>query len=103
MVVTYYIKLFHTGADRRNGILMSLLLLVHKDFLNINSLDHDLITFKFEVITKLTRISKNAAFTYHTNTNCFLGRDFKGTLMQFKNLPICSCSYKNNTMKILHS
>ena len=24
MVVTYYIKLFQTGADRRNGILMSL-------------------------------------------------------------------------------
>ena len=28
MVVTFYIKLFHTGADRCNGILMSLLLLV---------------------------------------------------------------------------
>ena len=28
MVVSYYIKLFRTGADRRNGILMSLLLLV---------------------------------------------------------------------------
>ena len=28
MVVTYYIKLFHTGADKHNGILMSLLLLV---------------------------------------------------------------------------
>ena len=28
MVVTYYIKLFRTGADRHNGILMSLLLLV---------------------------------------------------------------------------
>ena len=28
MVVTYYIKLFQTGADRHNGILMSLLLLV---------------------------------------------------------------------------
>ena len=28
MVVTYYVKLFRTGADRRNGILMSLLLLV---------------------------------------------------------------------------
>ena len=26
MIVTYYIKLFHTGADRHNGILMSLLL-----------------------------------------------------------------------------
>ena len=30
MVVTYYIKLFRTGADRHNGILMSLLLLVQK-------------------------------------------------------------------------
>ena len=28
MVVTYYIKLFQTGTDRHNGILMSLLLLV---------------------------------------------------------------------------
>ena len=28
MVVTYYIKPFRTGADRHNGILMSLLLLV---------------------------------------------------------------------------
>ena len=28
MVVTYYIKLFRTEADRHNGILMSLLLLV---------------------------------------------------------------------------
>ena len=28
MVVIYYIKLFRTGADRHNGVLMSLLLLV---------------------------------------------------------------------------
>ena len=28
MVVTYYIKLFRTGTDRHNGILMSLHLLV---------------------------------------------------------------------------
>ena len=28
MVVTYYVKPFRTGADRHNGILMSLLLLV---------------------------------------------------------------------------
>ena len=28
MVITYYIKLFRTGADRYNGILMSLLLAV---------------------------------------------------------------------------
>ena len=28
MVVTYYIKLFRTGANRQNGILMSLILLV---------------------------------------------------------------------------
>ena len=28
MVVTYYIKLFRSGAERHNGILMSLLLLV---------------------------------------------------------------------------
>ena len=30
MVVTYYIKLFRTGADRLNGILISLLLLTAK-------------------------------------------------------------------------
>ena len=30
MVITYYIKLFRTGADRHNGILMSLPLLVTK-------------------------------------------------------------------------
>ena len=30
MVATFYIKLFRTGADRCNGILMSLLLLVAK-------------------------------------------------------------------------
>ena len=30
MVLTYYFKLFHTGADRHNGISMSLLLLVAK-------------------------------------------------------------------------
>ena len=29
-VVTYYIKLFRTGADRQNGVLMSLLFLVAK-------------------------------------------------------------------------
>ena len=41
MVVTYYIKLFRAGADRHNGILMSLLLVVKtiklrifKDFQN---------------------------------------------------------------------
>ena len=30
MIVTYYIKLFQMGADRHNGILMSLLLLVEE-------------------------------------------------------------------------
>ena len=28
VIVTYYVKLFRTGTDRHNGILMSLLLLV---------------------------------------------------------------------------
>ena len=35
MIVTYYIKFFRTGADRRNGILMSFLHLVAE---TINSL-----------------------------------------------------------------
>ena len=30
MAVTYYIKLFHRGADTHNGILMPLLLLVEE-------------------------------------------------------------------------
>ena len=34
MVVTYYIKLFRTGADRHYGILMSLLLLVEETIRN---------------------------------------------------------------------
>ena len=37
MVITYYIKLFQTGAHKHNGILMSLLLLVTetiKDFIH---------------------------------------------------------------------
>ena len=35
MVVTYYIKLFRTGADRHNGILMSLLLVIAETKINI--------------------------------------------------------------------
>ena len=35
MVVTYYIKLFRTGADRHNGILMSLLFLVAETIMEI--------------------------------------------------------------------
>ena len=36
MVVTFYIKLFRTGADRHNGILMSLLLLVAETTNNLS-------------------------------------------------------------------
>ena len=36
MFVTYYIKLFRTGTDRHNGILMSLLLLVAQTIINDN-------------------------------------------------------------------
>ena len=35
MVVTYYIKLFRTGADRHNGILMSPLHLVAETIIKI--------------------------------------------------------------------
>ena len=27
----------------------------------------------------------------------------EGTLIRFENLPICLCTYKNNTLKISHS
>ena len=37
MVVTYYIKLFRTGADRHNGILMSLLLLVAETIISYDT------------------------------------------------------------------
>ena len=37
MVVTYYIKLFEIGANRHNGILMSLLVLVPETFTRRNS------------------------------------------------------------------
>ena len=37
MVVTYYIKLFRMGADRHNGILMSLLLLVAETTIAVTS------------------------------------------------------------------
>ena len=37
MVVTYYIKLFRTGADRHNGILMSHLLLVAETKMDVMS------------------------------------------------------------------
>ena len=33
MLITYYVKLFRTGADRRNNVLMSLLLLVEETIL----------------------------------------------------------------------
>ena len=35
MFVTYYIKLFGTGADRHNGMLMSLLLVVAETTIHI--------------------------------------------------------------------
>ena len=38
MVVTYYIKAFRRGADRHNGILMSLLLLVAETIITLNVL-----------------------------------------------------------------
>ena len=37
MVVTYYIKLFRTVADRHNGILMSLLLLVAETIISYDT------------------------------------------------------------------
>ena len=35
VVVTYYIKLFRTGADRHNGILMSVLLIAETKYLKM--------------------------------------------------------------------
>ena len=52
MVVSYYIKLFRTGTDRHNGILMSLLLLV-AEIKNVNFNDeyHDLWQFYLVSVT----------------------------------------------------
>ena len=41
MVVTYYIKLFRTGADRHNGILVSLLLLVPEMIISFGNSNFD--------------------------------------------------------------
>ena len=46
MVVTYNIKLFRTGADRRNGISMSLLLLVAETIRQTNILITSLISLR---------------------------------------------------------
>ena len=43
MVVTYYIKLFRTGADRHNSILMSLLLLVAETIIVLLKIYHVLL------------------------------------------------------------
>ena len=48
MVVNYYIKLFRTGADRQNGILMSLLLLVAETI--------NLKTYYFEFTDRLLEV-----------------------------------------------
>ena len=40
---------------------------------------------------------------FYFNIWLLLYADFKGTLMKFGNLPLCSCSYKNETLKILFS
>ena len=32
-----------------------------------------------------------------------VGRDLKGHSCRFENLPVCSCSYKSNTLKISYS
>ena len=46
MVITYNIKLFRTGADKRNGILMSLLLLVAETIRQTNILITSLISLR---------------------------------------------------------
>ena len=54
-VVTYYIKLFRTGADRHNGILMSLLLLVAET----NSNHH-----YFNFLFKIPSLKMSLIFSY---------------------------------------
>ena len=59
MVVTYYIRLFRTGADRHNGILMSLFLLVAETirslFLWINMFTIALSFLRSAAISNATR------------------------------------------------
>ena len=47
MVVTYYIKLFRTGADRHNSILMSLLLLVAETIISFDHSNYDIDNYSF--------------------------------------------------------
>ena len=53
MVVTYYIKLFRTWADRRHGILISLLLLVAETTMTPESR-----CFRKTILNRLLRILK---------------------------------------------
>ena len=70
MVVTYYIKLFRTEADKQNGILMSVLLLVAETKNLKLLLQHSFI----QAATWPTRIYKhNAALIDHVNKNYFIG------------------------------
>ena len=47
MVVTYYIKLFRTGADRHNAVLISLLLLVAEMIISFGNSNFDIENFFF--------------------------------------------------------
>ena len=60
MVINYYIKLFRTRADRRNGILMSLLFLVAETIIHKCSN----LTLRSQTLANITEIFENA---YHVD------------------------------------
>ena len=63
MVVTYYIKLFRTGTDEYNGILMSLLLLV-AETIGFSKFPHLHLSF-FLAMKNWAIANKNQAKTPH--------------------------------------
>ena len=72
-------------------------------FLGPTCLVHFTVTLqgKFRLLT-LSYLVKNDC-PFGSLTRCGITHLLKGTPMQIENLPICSCSYKGNALKISHS
>ena len=79
MVVTYYIKLFRTGSDRHNGILMSLLLLVAETINTLiwkgmsNIYYWEKLTFSKLQFSRKENLKKCANFGEQNGTSIFQG------------------------------
>ena len=70
MVVTYYVKLFRTGPDRHNGILMSLLLLIVEAIKNSLNAHQRFFMTKNSFVVEVTFIKYLPASATHCSS-CF--------------------------------